>query len=619
MSENQHEYKIVDNFLIFKELGTDALGVNYRAGEINRETRKTEQHYLVTEVHPFLSSNPTIWKRVNILLEGVKKSNIPKLFSPDKILQLEDKYYLVYPLIKFKTFEQVLDDSTRMDIPINFDLAFSIVFAAADLIDIGSSIVVSGEKSFHGFLTPDNIIIDYDGKILLKNYGIFPYLSREEEVAAEMEKKYGAWIAPEFLSREKLVSQTDIYHLGYITYRILTGKYFSFTPGENFDSKFANISFTQHIPSADKEYLTDILTFFKKSLNPVPSQRFANIKEFKDFISNKFHIEELSSITFNLAYFMNSLYLESLEEENEALERELEYTLPEEKKKEEAAETPKSDDQLVEEILTGLDEQKKSRTKFYIPLILLLVVVLTISGYIIITQQKQVKKQEEQQIRTAQDMRRSMEKFKQDLETEYQRRLKSIEDKATNTEDEKKSQEDEIKKLREWQKEETRKVLEKQRMEEERLKKLQDAEEERKIKEAEREKQKKVEEQERLQQEIVKKQEEQRKELVEEQKVMEGQLVSLVEITERPQRIKGKNPVFSPLLKKKYRGTQLNLRSIILIDENGAVTNVRMLGETPDDLKSVITRAFKRWKYSPAKKDGVKVKVWLPVEIKISF
>lgn len=619
MSENQHEYKIVDNFLIFKELGTDALGVNHRAGEINREQRKAEQHYLVTEVHPFLYSNPNIWKRVSILLEGVKKSNIPKLFSPDKILREEDKYYLAYPLLKSKTFEQVLEDSTEKDIPINFDLAFSIAFAVADLIDIGSSIVVSGEKSFHGFLTPDNIIIDYDGKILLKNYGIFPYLSREEEVFTEMEKKYGAWIAPEFLRREKLVSQTDIYHLGYITYRILTGKYFSFTPGEDFDSKFANISFTQHIPSSDKEYLTNILTFFKKSLNPVPSQRFANIKEFKDFISNKFHIEELSSVTFNLAYFMNSLYLESQEEENEELAQELAYTLPEKEKKEEGEEAPKADDHLVEEILTGLDEQKKSRAKFYIPLIILLVIVVAVSGYIIITQQKQVRKQEQQQIKTAQDMRRSMEKFKQDLETEYQRRLKTIEEKAATTEDEKRDQEDEIKKLREWQKEETRKVLEKQKEEEERLKKLKEEEEERKRKEAEMEKQKKMEEQKRLEQEIKKKQEEQRKELVEEQKVMEGQLISLIEITERPQKVKGKNPVFSPLLRRKYRGTKLNLRTIILIDENGVVTNVRMLDKTPDDLKSVITRTFKRWKYSPAKKDGVKVKVWLPVEIKISF
>lgn len=162
------EYPIVKNFLFFKETGTDCIGVDYRAGEIDPKTRKAVKHNLVTEVYPFLAGNPNIWKRINILLEGVKKSNIPKLYSPEKIIHEEDHSYLVYPLIKGKSFEVVLDDSFQKDNPINFDLAFSIALSIADLIDVGSSIVVSGEKSFHGFLTPDNIIIDYDGKIYLK-------------------------------------------------------------------------------------------------------------------------------------------------------------------------------------------------------------------------------------------------------------------------------------------------------------------------------------------------------------------------------------------------------------------------------------------------------------------
>jgi serine/threonine protein kinase len=98
----------------------------------------------------------------------------------EKIIKEEGspKALLIYPLIKGRTFEKVLENSMEKDLPINFDLAFSIAIAIADLIDTGSSIVVSGQKSFHGFLTPDNILIDYDGKIYLKNYGIFPYLNK---------------------------------------------------------------------------------------------------------------------------------------------------------------------------------------------------------------------------------------------------------------------------------------------------------------------------------------------------------------------------------------------------------------------------------------------------------
>jgi hypothetical protein len=627
---SEHDYQILESHVLFKELGTDAIGVNYRAGEVNAEDRTIKQHYLVTEVYPFLHSTPNAWKKISILLEGVRKSNIPKLYSPEKILQEGNKKYLLYPFLKGRTLEQVLEDSTKKDNPINFDLALSLAFAIADLIDIGSSIVVSGEKSFHGFLTPDNVFIDNDGKIYLKNYGIYPYLSREEEIFTEMVKKYGAWIAPEFLRKEKPVCQSDIYHLGYIIYRILTGKYYSYSPEEDFDSKFSNISFSQHIPSGDKEFLTNIITFFKKTLHPIPAQRFANIKEFKDYISNNFHIEELSSVTFSLAYFMNSLYLEIIDEENEAFTKELAYIVPEPVKEEKIPapvkeEKAERDDHLVEGILSGLEEQKKSRTKFLVPLIALIVIVIGAAAFIIISQQKQVQKQREAQMKTAEEMRRSMENFKSELEKEYQKRLETIEDSAATTVEEKQVQEDEIKKLREWQKEEMRKALERQKQKEALLQKQK--EEEQKRLDAELEKQKKIEEQKRLeaeqkrieqekQEEIKKKFQEAEKEKL---KLKQGDLVAITDVTKKPKKLKERNPTFSAFQRRKYKGTNMTVRAMLLIDETGTIADLRIIGSIPDDLKSPIEKALKKWKYTSPEKNNIKVKVWYPIALTVAF
>ncbi len=624
MNKQEIPYKIVNNYFLFKEIGTDALGVNYRAGEIVSDERKAHHHSLITEVYPFLYSNPNTWKKIGILLEGVRKSNIPKLYSPEKIFQDGNKTYLVYPIMKGRTFEQVMEDSIQKDMPINFDLAFSIAYAIADLIDTGSSIVVSGEKSFHGFLTPDNIIVDYDGKILLKNYGIFPYLSKEMDILAEMEKKYGAWIAPELLRKEKPVSQSDIYHLGYMLYRILTGQYFSCSPDEDFESKFSNISFAQHIPSSDKDFLTNIITFFKKTLNPMPAKRFGNIKEFKDFIAGQFHIEELSSITFNLAYYMNSMYLESMEEENKLLAKELAFVIPEEKK--EKASSKKEDDHLVEDILTGLDDQKKSKMRIIIPLAIILLVVVAISTFIIVKQQKEVSKQREEQSKAAEDLKRSFEQYQKNLANEYQLKLKNIEDKAANTEAEKKAQEDEVKKLKEWHDTEMKKAVEKAenlKKEEEQKKKVL---EEQKKRDEEADNQKKLDEQKRVDEENrlraieeQKKKDEQRKNIEEAHRTTEGQLVAFSVLSEKPVLTDGPKPVFPPMIIKKYKGTSSVIRVIILIDENGTVTDVNIPAQTPSDIKSVLSKTLKKWKYKPGKKDNVKVKVWYPVDINISF
>lgn len=607
------EYKIVNNYLVFKELSSDSLGANFRAGEI--ADNKAVKHQLLTDVYPFIANDPDAWKRVNILMEGIKKSNIPNLYSPEKIVRTDDKALLLFPLMKARTFEQLLEDSNQKDIPINFDLTFSIAVAIADLLDTGSSIVVSGKKSFHGFLTPDNILIDNDGKIYLKNYGIYPYLGKNETMYNEMVNKYGAWIAPEFLRKEKLTPQSDIYHLGYILYRILTGEYFSYPAGEDFETKLSNISFTQHLPSDEKDFITNIITFFKKTLNPDPSKRFANIKEFKDYIAHYFHIEELSSVTFNLAYFMNSLYLESGEQEQKILEEELAYTIP--VVEEEPAPVAQEDSHLAEDILAGLEEKKGSKMKVILPVLAVIIIAVIAIVFYMDAQKKAAQEQQAQIKRDMEARFAQLRKQQEEQDAEKQRiqdQMKAMMEKTTTTESEKKEQEDVINKLRERQK-----ALELK--EQERLKQLADAEQKKKELAAQQLKDADEAEKKRIAEEEQKKKEAEKKRLEEERnRVTPGQLLPLIDVNVKPEKIKGKDPIFPAHIRRRYAGNKnIDIRANILIDETGAVANVRILSQTPDDLKSIIVKSLKKWKYNPAKKNDVAVKVWKPVSIKVSF
>lgn len=605
------EYKVVNNYLVFEELNSDSIGVNFRAGEILN--RKASKHQLLTEVYPFIAGNPDIWKRVNILLDGIRKSNIPNLYSPEKIIKEEGspKALLIYPLLKGRTFEKVLEDSMAKDLPINFDLAFSIAIAIADLIDTGSSIVVSGQKSFHGFLTPDNILIDYDGKIYLKNYGIFPYLNKTDELFNGMVSKYGAWVAPEFLRKEKLLPQSDIYHLGYIIYRILTGEYFSYSNGEDFDAKFSNIRFTQQLPSSDIDFITNLISFFKRTLNPDPTKRFINMKEFKDYIAQYFHIEELSSVTFNLAYFMNSLYLETMEEETNRLKKELAYTIPEPKK-----DTSASDSHLAESILAGLEEQKSSKLKVIIPLVAVIIIVALVAVFFI-NQAQKASKEKEQQIQTIKDMENRLAQFQkqqEDAQKQYQEQLKTLETKKATTDEEQKTKEEEIKKLKEWRQQQEQKELERIKTEQDALRRQQELADQKKKEEDDAVLKKKQDEEKKKAEDEAKRLEEERN------KVIEGQVVSLSEIDEQPVKIKGADPTFPPFVKTKYAGNKgINILANIQIDETGAVLNVRILGNPPEDLASIITKTLKKWQYKPAMKKNVKVKVWMPVSFKIDM
>jgi len=608
------KYNTIDNYLIFKELNTDSIGTNYRAGEIG--DNRAKKHVLLTEVYPYFYSNEDVWNRINTLLQGIKKSNIPNLYSPDKILRQDNRVLLIYPLVMGKTFEQILKDSTEKEVPINFDLAFSIAIAISDLIDIGSSIVVSGQKSFHGFLTPDNIMVDYDGKILLKNYGIYPYLGQNKEIFNEMENKYGTWLTPEFVRRDKILYQSDVYHLGYLVFRMLTGNYFAYNQNENFESKFANISFSHHIPHTEKDFLSNIIQFFKRTLNPDPIKRFSTVKEAKDYISNYFRIDELSSVTFSLAYFMNSLYLEQMEEEKNLLKQELAYDIPVEKEEIPELNDEKSEGQLVESILDGLEDKGKSKPKNVIVLASLFVVVIAIAIFFYISSSKKAK---ETQIQTKQELDKKFEERMMEQQKKYEESIKSIKSQIATTESEKASQAEAVAKLEKQLDDQKKRDMARAKAERVRLQKL--ADEKKKQEEADDAKAKK-EEADRIKKEEgdrLKKEAAIKKQQIEAKKVKPGDTIALSDATVKPEEIRKRKDVPSGMLKRRYKGRSFSIPSTILIDENGDVIKVKMFGGAPKDVKSFVKRSLKGRKYTPAQKDNIKVKVWFTVAYRLSL
>jgi serine/threonine protein kinase len=608
------EYKVVNDYLYFREMFSDTMGVNYHVAPILN--RKPVSHKVLCEVSPLIFGHAEIWKRVKILLEGIKKSNIPFLYSPEKIIVNDKQCQLVFEHFQGKNIEQILGDAEKKGLSINFDLALSLCIAIADIIELGSSIIVSGEKSFHGFLTPDNIMVHYDGKISLKNYGIFQYLERNETLFTEIEKRYGSWLTPELIRKEKIVSQSDIYHLGYLIYRILMGKYFSCMPGEDFDAKFTNLTFTHLIPSTDKNFLTHLITFLKKTLNPNPLKRFLTIKELKDFIANYFHIEELSSITFNLAYFMNLLYGESIEEEEKLCKQELEYIIPEPKREPLSQPSQIKREDLVSGILDELDKRKKIPSWIW-AVVLIVVVIGAGAGYFYLSQTKKseltaekVKAEELQRQNQKQDELANLIK----VQNEKIRQLELLA--ATATEAQKKTLElekqrlDDLKKKKEVE-------LAKQKADEDTRKQL-EAEQAQKDLEAKK-----------VQDELAKKQEEERKKKeiennrLELAKIKEGDTVALGDVTVKPEKISGNLPVITSSMRQRHSAIshkELIVSTVILVDENGNVLKIRILDTSlASDIKNEVENTLIKWKYNPAMKDNVKVKVWLTVLVKFSF
>jgi TonB family protein len=97
--------------------------------------------------------------------------------------------------------------------------------------------------------------------------------------------------------------------------------------------------------------------------------------------------------------------------------------------------------------------------------------------------------------------------------------------------------------------------------------------------------------------------------------VKEGDLVELSAVTEPPKLVKSSEPVYPMTAHRLGIGGSITVNA--LIDEKGNVIDTGILKGIQDDkgLGRAAETAVKKWKFQPARKNGVAVKVWKPFVI----
>ena len=98
--------------------------------------------------------------------------------------------------------------------------------------------------------------------------------------------------------------------------------------------------------------------------------------------------------------------------------------------------------------------------------------------------------------------------------------------------------------------------------------------------------------------------------VVEQPTVREGDLVDITTVDTMPQPMSTPKAAYPPLAVRQKVGGIVVLN--VLVDERGAVQDVKVLrGIKPDlGLDQAAQAAVRQWRYKPATKNGVRVKVW---------
>lgn len=627
------QYNLLQDYVLIEEISQDAFGKSFLAKKV--VDNKPAGNYLVVRLHRYISDHPENIDNLRKYTAEINKSTVTNILRPEDIFVHDGEILLVYPLVKGKNLKSVIDGMERRKTNLAFKDIIAMILKIAHLEDTGSAVILNDRPSYHGFLIPENVLVDYEGEIYLKYYGMLPYISSSSYTY--IKSNYKIWLAPELLRRGEIHYRSEIYYLGHIVYRLLTGKYFSVEPTD-FEQAVTNISFNIALPTTDTGFISSLLEFFQKTLHPEVDQRLASFDEFTTFITDNFGVTNTYFVKPPLAKMLNKLYPPKVRDGDTVPIAEL---LNNRDKTERRTVRQGISAEDLKKKLAAEGEPRKSRA---LPVIILIAVlgIIAVITLILLDSSREVtgrtapvEMADNRQPDTG-EIRKEESLSPENKITDESPRLPDQSDVSKKTPAEEISvgkgelpgESDETAVLErkppadssDGEKSQATTEMAKPATEPVGGGKLtKDASTLRPESDSEpaaepakegspadkspsREMNREPEESQAR--------EEQRKKSPETPQKKEIPLVELPEVTRKPVKISG-DISFSAAIRRNYPGRRRTLDFSLLIDEEGTVREVRLHSSLPEDLAEEVTRNLQSWRYRPPRRNGDPVRVWI--------
>ncbi|MEW6368602.1 MAG: TonB family protein [Acidobacteriota bacterium] len=650
------------SFVLLEEVGSDCAGRVYRAAKV-RSTGLEKIVYL-TKIHPSLAQNTALMKSLMDELKvcaQVSSPNIAKVYGCGK---LEGAYFISWEFVEGKDLGTVFTRSLD-GFPLAVDQSLYILSRILGALETAHAARIEDKGVLHGALSPVDVILTYEGDVKVKNFNFAQVLVPHPNERKEALKRIETYLSPEVQDGKPPDKRSDIYALGLILYRMLTGEPF-FTESREIDVKQRLESSVLMAPFQDDDKipapLSDIIA---RCVNPNPAHRFPSVKEFRQAIDAILLSGDFTPSTFNLAFYMHTAFRSEIETENKQMQEEqamdfLKYAVLEPPpapaqpparpaepapavQKVAAPEAPKVAAPAAAQPVAarpapparaaevpmpslGYEQPKKSP----VAIIAAIVAVVLLGGSLgvyfgvikpkqrraaeqaaLLAEQKKMEGQRKRLLELEAQMKASeaeKEKYRQDLQALLDAE-KQAKDKADK--DAQARIQAEIQKRQEEQKQKDE-AAKRQAEEAEKIRLDQEAKQ-REAEEAAIAEQKKAAEEEERKRKEAEDEAKRRAELA--AQVQEGQLVSLESADTKPKIVKSKQPTYPPMALKMGVGGTVTVS--VLVSETGAVVDVKLKKPSGSKygLDEAAMDAARKYQFTPALKSGKRVKVWYDLPI----
>ena len=303
-------YEKLGGYLLFEQLSEDKFSKDFLAGQISGS--QIQQICILKRFDPSLATLPDFILNLNQEYEAVKTLSNPNIIKPTALVQDKKEFAAVFDYVEGKTLRTVLTKCGQDGYPFTVEHALLAASRLCTALEYLHSKKFNDQRLMHAYVSPEAILVTYDGEIRLQYLGLAHALLKFPAGKEKLLHDYQNYLAPEMIENQKWERSSDTYEAGLVLYEMLTGEVLdrSLDLDDTIEKALMNSN------SGDKESLPeDLKKLLHQALAPEGTSRFSSIADMRKALDLLLFSSEFSPTTFNLAFFMHSVFRENIDEE----------------------------------------------------------------------------------------------------------------------------------------------------------------------------------------------------------------------------------------------------------------------------------------------------------------
>ncbi len=221
----RREGQVFGKFQLLKKIATGGMAEVFRAKQIGVEG--FEKLVALKRILPHLTDNEEFIKMFideGKLAAQLTHTNIVQIYE---LGEVDNSFYIAMEYVHGKNLKQILHRARQMGLPMTIEKAVTIAAKICKALDYAHrKCDMSGNplKLVHRDVSPQNILISYEGEVKLVDFGIAKAARQASITRAGALKGKILYMSPEQAWGKPIDHRSDIYSVGNILYEMLTDR-----------------------------------------------------------------------------------------------------------------------------------------------------------------------------------------------------------------------------------------------------------------------------------------------------------------------------------------------------------------------------------------------------------